>query len=174
MTVGPFQCLPACETGPGHANGCPAWAFWWGRHGSDKKPGQYYPTLAEAVRRAYRLTIDVMRDAAQACGYALTEHGSLARDIDLVAVPWTEEAKSADEVAEAIRAAAAGVNNGACFEASADKLPRAKPHGRRAWAFHLGGGPYIDLSVMPRLAVPQVGDGPANPPTTEGPPAASD
>ena len=27
--------------------------------------------------------------------------------------------------------------------------PGMKPHGRLCWSFHLGGGPYIDLSVMP-------------------------
>ena len=28
--------------------------------------------------------------------------------------------------------------------------PGLKPHGRLTWSFHVGGGPYLDLSVMPR------------------------
>jgi hypothetical protein len=46
------------------------------------------------------------RVVARSKGYALAVHGSLARDIDLVAVPWVEEAASAAELAEAVRAAA--------------------------------------------------------------------
>lgn len=120
-----------------------------------KDPGQYYPGLAEDVRRAYRRTIDAMRDAAKAKGYALAEHGSLARDIDLVAVPWTDDAASATEVAEAIRAAAATANGGVAFIArSSSDASVVKPHGRLCWSFHLGGGPYVDLSVMPRVVPP--------------------
>jgi hypothetical protein len=115
-----------------------------------KDPGQYYPGLADAVRRAYRLTIDAMRDAARAKGYALAEHGSLARDIDLVACPWTDDAAPAADVAEAIRAAAAEANKGVAFLAR-DNACVVKPHGRLCWSFYLGGGPYIDLSVMPRI-----------------------
>jgi hypothetical protein len=29
--------------------------------------------------------------------------------------------------------------------------PGGKPHQRLGWTFHLGGGPYIDLAVMPRV-----------------------
>lgn len=29
--------------------------------------------------------------------------------------------------------------------------PGIKPHGRLGWVINLGGDPYIDLSVMPRL-----------------------
>jgi len=116
-----------------------------------KMIGQYFPGLADACRRAYRLTIDAMRDAAKAKGYALGVHGSLARDIDLIAVPWSEDAASAEDVAEAIRAAAEKANPlGVCFAGDGDTNPRPKPHGRLCWSFHLGGGPYIDLSVMPR------------------------
>ena len=75
-------------------------------------------------------------------GYALTVHGSLARDFDFVAIPWTEEACPAEELAEAIRARCGGI--------VVDLTnPCPKPHGRLAWKFHLGGGPYVDLSVMP-------------------------
>lgn len=77
-------------------------------------------------------------------GYALTVHGSLARDFDFVAIPWTEDACPAEELAEAIRARVGGIPDGK------EPEPVHKPHGRLAWKFHLGGGPYIDLSVTPR------------------------
>lgn len=115
-----------------------------------KALGQYYPGLAEATRRKHRRVIDAVRDAARAHGYALTEHGSLARDIDLVAIPWTDAATDAATVAEAIRLALVEAN-GIAFVAPANPCPRAKPHGRLCWSFHLGGGPYVDLSVTPRI-----------------------
>lgn len=123
------------------------------RDANGKLFGQYYPGLAAACLKAYRLTIDAVREAARTKGYCLAVHGSLARDIDLVAVPWTEEAASAEELAEAVRAAAEKANPlGVAFVAGDDSCPRAKPHGRLAWSFHLGAGPFIDLSVMPRRA----------------------
>lgn len=84
-------------------------------------------------------------EVARKRGYALTVHGSLARDFDFVAIPWTEDACPAEELAEAIRARCGGIPD--------HKIPGPvqKPHGRLAWMFHLGGGPYIDLSVMPRV-----------------------
>lgn len=80
---------------------------------------------------------------AKEYGYALTLHGSFARDFDFVACPWTEDAKPASVLAEAIRETVGGVITTANTE---------KPHGRRAWVIHVGSGPYIDLSVMPRVA----------------------
>lgn len=103
---------------------------------------QYYPGLAEKVRRAYRKHIDAIRDTAAKLGYAIGEHGSLARDIDLIAVPWTEQAAPATELVEAIVKAIKGYRP--------VQKPSRKPHGRRAWSIHLGGGPYVDLSVVPR------------------------
>lgn len=94
--------------------------------------------------------------AARAKGYALAVHGSLTRDLDLVAIPWTEEAAPALEVAQAlidasggfIRERTEGPGHPAGWPGTRD--PSQKPHGRLAWSIHLGGGPYIDLSVMPR------------------------
>lgn len=100
-----------------------------------------YPMLAEDVR---------------ALGYALAVHGSMARDLDLVAVPWTEDAAEPEAVAEAIRAAIDGWVDGD------PEAGETRAHGRRCWMiwFHKGnslfpGAPYIDLSVMPRQAPPR-------------------
>jgi hypothetical protein len=101
-----------------------------------------------------------LRATAREHGYALAVHGSLARDIDLIAVPWRWSGVSPPRVlAEAIQARAAELNDGMAYEkdhegaANPDYFfngcPGAKPQGRLVWAFHLGGGPYIDLAVMP-------------------------
>lgn len=114
--------------------------------------------LREKIRMAM-LPVKAMRhfeeiyqplvQAARNCGYALAVHGSLARDIDLVAVPWTDEAKPVEEFIERIKDAM--LARDILFVEKLKDNPVSRPHGRLAWAFHLGGGPYIDLSVMPRL-----------------------
>lgn len=117
------------------------------------------------VKRAARanakaeLLIEPLRARARELGYAIGVHGSLARDIDLIAVPWTAAAASADELAAALLATAEAVNGCAFTINDSDarpndytrRNPEPKPHGRLAWSIHLGGGPFIDLSIMPRL-----------------------
>lgn len=101
----------------------------------------------ETLAVYYLSLLPGLRDAARACGYALAVHGSMDRDFDLVAVPWTDDASSAEELVEAVCTAVDGH-----FRARTDggPWPREKPHGRRAWAIRLSGTAYIDLSVMPR------------------------
>lgn len=108
-------------------------------------------------REKYELLIGPLRERARELGYALAVHGTLKRDIDLLACPWTEQAVPAVELAEALRVVAEKVNGFAApNELEVDEYfmegsPGAKAHGRLSWTFHLGGGPYIDLSVMPRI-----------------------
>lgn len=103
--------------------------------------------------------IPKLRERAQVLGYALGVHGSLARDIDLIACPWASTAVPAGELAEALRQVAEHECEWAFMEDDKDAAtpdyffkgsPGAKPHGRLCWSFFLPGGPYIDLSVMPR------------------------
>lgn len=110
------------------------------------------------VRRYYDELMPALREAARLKGYALTAHGSLARDIDLVAIPWTEQAVPAQDLVEALlkevqeATKAAGHEEGYIgFEGDGSKnlVGEKKPHGRRAWSIHVD-GTYIDLSVMPR------------------------
>jgi hypothetical protein len=112
---------------------------------------------AWSSRNLYRRLIGPLRAKAKELGYALTVHGSLARDIDVVAVPWSGEAVPARQLAEALRDTIKENNNDVAFSnhdaARAEYfdagMPGHKPHGRLVWTFHLGGGPYIDLSVAP-------------------------
>lgn len=82
---------------------------------------------------------------AKRLGYAIALHGSFKRDLDVIAVPWTEDAVSAKELAEALRIEVHG------WLMKEDPNPTVKPHGRLAWSIHTEDGiGYIDLSVMPR------------------------
>lgn len=83
-------------------------------------------------------------------GYALAMHGSFTRDLDLLAVPWTDKACEPEHLVRRLEEAA-GLTN-----ISGDK-PGEKPHGRRAWTlvFKKFADPrFIDLSIMPRAATP--------------------
>jgi len=90
--------------------------------------------------------------AARGCGYALAVHGSRRRDIDIIAVPWTDHADSA----ELLVARLCGVLAGHVGRAISSAKWADKPHGRRAVTIILPGMcPEIDLSIMPLVAEPQ-------------------
>lgn len=90
-----------------------------------------------------------LREAARHHGYALAVHGSLTKDLDVVAVPWTEDAADNVTLARAVCEAAGGF-----FTGGRD----VGPHGRLRYTIHLGKtGGYVDLSVMPRLVPPPAG-----------------
>lgn len=100
----------------------------------------------------YAVTYAEIRKVARDKGYALALHGSLQKDLDVVAIPWTEDACDEKELVEAICETAGGCIN--------NNDPGIKPHGRHAWTIHLMGcsgivspeerATYIDLSVMPK------------------------
>lgn len=100
----------------------------------------------------YMLLLQWLNDAANKHGYALGLHGSLNRDLDLIAAPWTEEAVCADQLVQALAKAAGGwIEHGACCV-----NPEFRPHGRIAYTIQLGRGLYLDVSVMPRKGDAQV------------------
>lgn len=117
-----------------------------GRHGCEVA-GHVIDRAAECMR-AYATLIDPIRRVARQFGYAVAQHGSLARDIDLVAIPWSEHAVPPELLVEAI-AALVKAYAGGSFGSIDQDCPRAKPHGRLAWSIN-GFGFYIDLSIMPR------------------------
>lgn len=110
----------------------------------------------DIVQGAYnRALLDLIlppaRRAAKEAGYALAVHGSLDRDIDLIAVPWCEHnVWTADALVNAIEGAVRGVT-GRCNK-MADWAE--KPHGRRAKILLVWVGENtasLDLSIMPRI-----------------------
>lgn len=107
------------------------------------------------IKRCQRLADELIpwiTDAARPHGYAIAVHGSLRRDIDLVAAPWTDEAVDAQVLVDLIVHVVKARNGGVAMLLDNDRpMPCERPHGRLCWSIHLGGGPYIDLSVMPRI-----------------------
>lgn len=106
-------------------------------------------------RALIELILPPMRRVAKDCGYALTVHGSLNRDIDLVAVPWREHGvRTHETLATALCGAVAGVT-GRCHSTG---NWTDKPHGRRAiilmpWCGENTAS--LDLSVMPVIGKPE-------------------
>lgn len=100
------------------------------------------------MAKAYAKLIRPLRSRAKELGYAIGVHGSLKRDIDLIACPWAEEAVDAECLAEELRLETERVIGFAVY-GNDGPFPRSKPFGRRGWTIHFN-GTYIDLSVMPR------------------------
>lgn len=81
---------------------------------------------------------------ARECGYSVGIHGSLKRDVDLIAAPWTDEAVGAP-----------GLVNAMCTALNARRVdgPEHKPHGRVAVTLQIDGWyKPIDLSILPIIA----------------------
>lgn len=98
-----------------------------------------YPKLVKIARRF---------------GYALAIHGSMTRDMDLIAVPWVEDHKDPLDMIYAFRKHLRGVFHKVCMDDwYPDASPTEKPHGRKAYSIHLTEegcyGPYLDISIMP-------------------------
>jgi hypothetical protein len=122
------------------------------------------PTLAPFYACLYPGLCDIARQQ----GYALAIHGTLSRDVDVIAVPWTEMAGEPADLVSAIQQHASALLypdllravNPWLTEEQVDcilareatpSIPERKPHGRLSWSLHLGYGAYIDISVLPRL-----------------------
>lgn len=102
----------------------------------------------------YKSIMPRIKEAAKKCGYAIGVHGSLRRDLDLIAVPWIDECADKEILAREIHKAACGLE-------SQSYNWENKPNGRIAtcfpvcWTWHDKDAPpifsngHIDLSVTP-------------------------
>lgn len=81
-------------------------------------------------------------------GYALAIHGSLVRDFDVVAIPWTESPSEPSAVIADI-----------CQTYAFDSIssdPVVKNHGRICWSIIIGFGTTVmDFSFMPLVRLEQ-------------------
>lgn len=115
---------------------------------SERELGEWAGKVRDAIFYA--------RAHARSKGYALAVHGTLRRDVDVVAVPWTDEACDPDELVESI--ADNFIALGLSYEGGKTHMQQSrevKPFGRLAYALPLKGipAPYLDMSVAPRAGV---------------------
>lgn len=93
----------------------------------------------------YVILYDRLKHVARQFGYCLAIHGSMIRDLDLVAIPWIKDAADAETLVDGLLKVIPDGN------ISERHIVEEKPHGRRAWVINIGtAGTYIDLSVMPK------------------------
>jgi hypothetical protein len=99
----------------------------------------------------YALIYPGMAKIAEDNGYSLALHGSLATDLDVVAIPWTKEAVDERTLLEALK------HYFGLLGLIEDEIEKGllsgvteKPHGRRAWRITTFPAGSVDLSIMPR------------------------
>lgn len=114
------------------------------------------------VTPAYVALYPLLCQVARKHGYCLAIHGSVGRDMDLLAAPWIEEAGDPLDMIKEMKQVTASVTHGPDLDhLFPDCHPTEKPHGRRAYSLHLTergcDGPYLDVSVMPRFPKPVSG-----------------
>ncbi len=96
----------------------------------------------------YAIAYTKTRIAAWQYGYAIALQGSFTRDLDLLAVPWTERACDLETLVAAIE-----YRTGLKRQAP----PSDKPHGRKSVSLLFPGFEdprWVDLSILPRAAAP--------------------
>lgn len=107
---------------------------------SEKDPGVRH-SWAPVMYTTY---FGILTKAANKLGFALAIHGSMGRDFDLIAVPWTESAGTDIQLIEAF---VEKIGHWGEPENTWDG-PEHKPHGRRAYSISVGAGLYLDVSIV--------------------------
>lgn len=87
-----------------------------------------------------------LRQAAMDKGWALGLHGSLASDMDIMAMPWTKEASVVDEMINALEG---------CLTAPDEQIfpterSTDKPNNRVVYTIHIWADFYLDINVIER------------------------
>lgn len=95
--------------------------------------------VANLMPAMYSHRLHDIQTYARECGYAIAVHGSMQRDLDLIAVPWTEQACSAAELA---------VYLCHCMNLTQADNPSVRHHRRVVYTLLMGGSLFVDLSVV--------------------------
>ena len=109
---------------------------------SDLGPEHSKPGHGRLNGLIYCCIFGKLQQVARDNGYSLCVHGSMDRDFDLVAIPWTDEAVDPVELIHVAFVDALRPDSVSEVE--------LKPHGRLAWFLCVGSGLGVDISVMPR------------------------
>uniref|UniRef100_A0AAU7PFS8 Uncharacterized protein n=1 Tax=Burkholderia phage vB_BgluM-SURPRISE13 TaxID=3159457 RepID=A0AAU7PFS8_9VIRU len=101
------------------------------------KPANYAPV--------YCALYPELAEIARSHGWGMAVHGSMARDFDIICIPWIEEPSEPQTVVDAI------VKKFAVRQVTRDMWVK-KPHGRIATTLSIGFGEcFVDLGFMPTL-----------------------
>lgn len=84
------------------------------------------------------------RQAAIDVGWSIALHGSMANDMDMMAMPWVENAKPVEDLVKAI----SDCIGETVWKDHHSKPFFGKPHGRVVYTFSINSDWYIDLSII--------------------------
>jgi hypothetical protein len=115
----------------------------------------------EQLKKFYESIIPKLQEEARDCGWALAVHGSMRRDLDLIAVPWDSRYCTPNSLAQRLQEIASPAGWSYAIK-QITKLWQKKPRGRRAIALVIAGvscgveiaqkkklgQPYLDISVF--------------------------
>lgn len=114
------------------------------------KNKQYKLYTKNQLEKYYTSLIPQIRAIAKECGYAIAIHGSLRRDMDIMAMPWIKEAKAPETLAINIMKSILGHSYMREYF-KRHKYDAKKPHGRMNFCIPCERNGWIDMSVMPRI-----------------------
>jgi len=123
----------------------------------------------------YAYTFLALKKIAKRMGYNLVIHGSMKRDLDLIAIPWVNNPKSEKSLILALKKHLLGGNLSDKDKKSLDD-PKILPGGRKSYVINLNRGGYLrnqagdllepleyikdpqyylDISVTPLIKIPE-------------------
>lgn len=114
------------------------------------QPGEWYEAKdRDDLETFFRSRLPAIREAAREHGYAIGVHGSMRRDLDLIAAPWRDGASDKDVLAHAIAMAACGITRDGPHQWEQKPLGRVAASLPCCWPrwFNEAGAGHIDLSV---------------------------
>lgn len=105
--------------------------------------------------------IPLLANVGKMHGYAFAFHGSMSRDLDIIAAPWTKKAVDPETLVMAIEKALTDSSHSRNHWKQESKR-QTKPWGRKSYAIFFANlahdfevemhrHAYIDLSVMPKI-----------------------
>lgn len=96
------------------------------------KPANYAPLYCSMYPK--------LAEIARSHGYAMTVHGSMASDFDLICIPWVDNPGTPNDVI-------ASILDKFALTLIGDE-PAMRLHNRQVWTLSLSGKSYLDLSFM--------------------------
>ena len=124
-------------------------------------PGEWFQAASvDEMQAFFESRLPAIREAARAHGYAIGVHGSMRRDLDLIAAPWRDGAADAETLAHAVAKAACGIHRNGAYNWEQKPVGRIATSLPICWVDNgVDGAGHIDLSVVPqpltRPAVPE-------------------
>ena len=100
------------------------------------------PKPIHAKPSLYAYYFEALKGIAKDYGYNLVVHGSMARDLDLIAIPWVDDPKDDLEMVKALAKCMGGKIMGKAFEGQKNPYASTLPGGRTNYVIDLYRGGY--------------------------------